>query len=366
MWQSRIVPGSAPDGTPILSVLGKQTYRFEPDGVAQVDDSHRIDVLEVDSFLGDGNPINDPVRHESDLVAWKPMTDIVVHGKACSPRGKCARHFDARIAVGDRSLAIRVFGDRKVDMTSGSIRFSEPEVFEEMPLHSGFAYGGTDLWSDPQTRLTYPRNPSGKGFAVAPPIETLHRMALPNLENPSMLLTPEQFLAKRYDRWKDMPQPAYLGWTQKLAHPRFLFAGMSPNDAAQAEAKRQRHLDTMPEIGAGPNTQPPERVPVLNPQYFNGAHPSMQLPYLRGDDKICLVYMDRDTPNFQFQLPGKTPKAVLDLGKGAETMDMVLHTVEIYKPTNQLTMVWRGSCRYGGPASLQSIASLFFDVFNPN
>lgn len=366
MWQTRLVPGSAPDGSPILSVLGKQTYTFTPGGTAEVDDASPFDLIEADSFYGGGNPVTDPVRHEGDLIAWKPMTDVVVHGKAYAPRGKRARFFDAGIAVGNRALAVRVFGDRKIDMTSGSVRFSEPELFEEMPLHAGYAYGGADIWTDPQTRLAYPRNPSGKGFVVAPPMEKLHHMALPNLENPSKPLVPDQFLVKRFDRWKEMPQPVYLGWSQKHSHPRILFAGLPPDDAAQAEAHRQRHIEAMPEIGAGPDTQPPDRIPVLNPQYFNGAHPLMQLPFLRGGDKISLVYLDPDTPNFQFQLPATAPKAVLDLGKGAETMDMVLHTVEIYKPTNQLTMVWRGSCRYGGPASLQSIESLFYDVFDPD
>jgi len=363
MWEKRLVHGAAPDGGPILAVLGKRTFRIEPGMDCEPDEEEPLPFVEADEFGGAGHPLRDPVLRESDLVAWKPRTDVVVHGNAHAPRGKNAFFFDGGISVGERSLVIRVFGNRKVDLSSGSIRFSEPEPFREMPLHSGLAYGGADIWTDPQTSLSYPRNPSGRGFAISPPPEHIHGMLLPNLENPAQLLVPGQFLIKSYERWKQATQPVHCGWTQKHSHPRILYAGLSPDQASDAEAQRQRQIQDMPEVGAGPGTQPPGRPPVLNSQYYNGAHPLMQLPYLSPGETIRLVYMDPDHPSFAFTLPPTAPRAVLDLGEGAQTMDMVLHTLEIHKPTNQLSMVWRGACRYAGLSALQSVESLFFDVF---
>lgn len=365
MWQSRLVPGSAPDGSPVLSVLGKQTYRFANGGIAELDEDEPFAFHEADSLYGTGNPATDAVRHESDLIAWKPLTDLVVHGKAHSPSGKTARYFDAGVQVGQRSMSLRVFGNRRVEVGVLSSRFTEPEPFVEMPLHAGFAFGGSDLLTDPEMRLSYPRNPAGKGFVVSPPKERLHGLELPNLENPARPLTPDQFQAKRYDRWRELPEPFHTGWTQKNSHPRLLLAGLPPDEAADAEAARQRHVEGMAEVGAGADSQPPDRLPILNPQYHNGAHPLLQFPYLPPGESIALQYMDPDHPRFEFRLPSDAPRAVIDLGRGAVEMDMVLHTIEIFKPTNRLTLVWRGSCRYAGISSLQSIESLYFDVFDP-
>jgi hypothetical protein len=123
-------------------------------------------------------------------------------------------------------------------------------------------------------------------------------------------------------------------------------AGLSPEQAIEAEIVR---LQAVAERDGG-SALPPS--PVLNLQYHNGASEGLALPHLRGDETVALTYLDQDHPSFQFRLPGSRPVARLDVGQGREWMDMVLQNIVVYKGTNQLAMVWRGSCRYDGPESM--------------
>lgn len=168
MWITKMIPGTAPDGAPILSVLAKATYRISLEGLEPLPEEERLPLFDSDKLYGSQNPALDPIEHESDLVAYKPMTDIIVHGEACAPTGKRARFFDMGISVRGCVRKLRIFGPRHLDCSNGKIRFSEPEPFERMPLHFGLAYGGVDRWSHPEEVYTYPRNPVGKGFLVSP------------------------------------------------------------------------------------------------------------------------------------------------------------------------------------------------------
>ena len=67
-------------------------------------------------------------------------------------------------------------------------------------------------------------------------------------------------------------------------------------------------------------------------------------------------------PQFSFTLPGVRPRAWLNVGQGAQEMRMVLQTVVIYKETNQVTLVWRGSSNYGGLEEMKKFTALEYSV----
>ena len=134
-WVTRLVPGHAPDGGHILSVLAKKTYSILPGEIAVEDLDAPNDWVEVDQYWGANNPTLDATKLESELVAWKPCTDVVVIGEACAPTGKRARFFDAGIKIGNFQKSVRVFGDRKIQLKTFGFDFTEPEPFERMPLH---------------------------------------------------------------------------------------------------------------------------------------------------------------------------------------------------------------------------------------
>lgn len=361
-WLTRLVPGHAPNGRPILSVLGKRTYKIANGRAAVIDGDEQIPFHEKDEFNGSAGPQSDSVKHESDLVAFKPMTDFALIGMARSAKGKRMLSMSVGIQVGKAAKIVKVTGDRKAFVTPTGIGFSEPEPFEEMPLDYSRAYGGRDDRSDPGAAYVYPRNPVGKGFIVKPNPKALQDLPLPNLEDPARLLTPSNLALQRYEKWMEYPDPASFGFTGRHYHPRIGFAGLPPQDRMMAEMERQRALQKLPGIGAAPSDPLPPPVPMLNPQFHNGAAPGLALPYLSGDETIKLANLDADHPQFAFSLPGARPAAYLDVGDGPERLPMALQTVTVLKNTGQITLVWRGSAFYGGPEAMAAFQALEFSV----
>jgi hypothetical protein len=361
-WLSQFIPGNAPDGKPILSVLGKRTYKFDNGKTAWEDEEEQIPFLEADEFMGEGNPSTDALRLESDLVAYKPMTDVIFIGKACVPGGGKLPQLDFGIEIGKARKIGRAIGNRKVIVTGTGMAFSSPEPFSEMPIDYTRAYGGRDEDSEPGALYVYPRNQVGKGFIVKNTPEALQALALPNIEDPNRLLTPQNIVLGRFERWKEMPEPLALGCVNKNFHPRFTLAGLPPEEWANVEADRKRALQKNPEIGTKPSKQPAPVAPMMNLEFFNGASPGMKFPYLAGNEPIRMANLDPKHGRFAFNLPGVRPTCWLDVGEGPKPMDMVLHTVTIYKPTNQLTLVWRGCCGYGGLKAMEKFTNLEYGV----
>lgn len=74
-----------------------------------------------------------PTLEESDLIAFKPNIDVIVHGKAWASRGKPGRFFDLNLNVAGAQRALRVFGDRRVRLKTFGFEFTDPEPIESMP-----------------------------------------------------------------------------------------------------------------------------------------------------------------------------------------------------------------------------------------
>ena len=354
-WITRLAPGHAPDGGHLLSVLAKKTYRIPSDEIAMEDEFEPLDFVETDLFWDAGNAYLDATKEESELVACKPVTDVVVIGAAHAPRGKRARFFDTGLAIGSFKKAVRVFGDRKISLKTFGFEISEPELFESMPLHYGLAYGGRQI-SATGEELIYPRNPVGKGFTLSSEPRALVDLVLPNLENPAQLLTADNLVLKSFDRWQQAPKPWALGYTSRNFHPRLTFAGLPPGQATIGEIERlQAKQSEDPQPSSGP-------VPLMSPEFASGASEGLALPFLKGDEQVILQYMDPDVPLYRFGLPGGRPTGWIDVGEGVQNLDMVLQNVVIYKGSSQMTLVWRGSCRYGGPESMAQWERLDYGV----
>ncbi|MGL1900526.1 MAG: DUF2169 domain-containing protein [Fibrobacterales bacterium] len=337
MWQTTLIPGYKPDGTPILSVLAKETYRYTNGTMAEVDTDAPIELYEEDSYYGEGDPTKDPLKHESDLVAFKPSTDVIFIGKAECPNGKKARFFDLTVAVNELFKTVRVIGNRTALVTPSGLTFSEPELFESMPLHFGLAYGGSDSESDPEYDYVYAPNPIGKGYIIKNNPLVLHGLELPNLEDPHHLLTPDSLVLKNHERWKTMPVPCALGYRSKHGIDRMMLIqkGVEPGREGDADIKGYVH-----------------------PSFYNGASMEMTLPLLQGGERITMMYMDPEHPKFHFQLPAEQPMLWLNTGIGIREAKATLQTVEVYKPTNQVTLLWRGEFVYPGPEAFGSFTAL--------
>lgn len=325
---STIVPGNAPDGTPILSLVVKATFDIVPGQELVPTRGGPLPLYEID---GDA---------ESDLVAYKPLTDVLLLGPCHAPRGKMAMHMDVGIAIADRVVGVRVFGDRKVDISRGTLRFSDPTPFASMPTGYDRAYGGVDLLSDPARPFQFPSNPGGVGYRVLPNQDSLHGLALPNLENLADLLTPERFVAGSPDKWISQPSPAYFGCVPRASFPRASLAGLPPEHALDASLARKKQVSQGQDLTHAPD------VRRMDPAFHNCAPQALRFPYLAGNEKIQLKHFDPDFPLLEFDLPGLSPEGWLDVGEGPSNFEMVLHTVEIRPSERKVALVWRGSCSW--------------------
>ena len=172
----------------------------------------------------------------SDYWPFKRHTDVVVVGSVHTPEHRPMTALTASIAVGTREKRVRATGLRQVSWRTGEIpHFPNPDVFTEVPLSYGNAYGGVDGRVVDPTREPlvaegvpladhpgmYPRNPFGRGYVVLP--DGAENVDLPFLEDPADLLTPARFLTGDPARWHHQPLPAGLGWIHPWMFPRSLF-----------------------------------------------------------------------------------------------------------------------------------------------
>lgn len=193
----------------------------------------------------------------SDYWPFKRQTDVVVVGSAHAPEHRPLREMEASVAVGARVKRVRVTGPRQVSWRTGETPvFPEPEMFTEIPLGYGNAYGGVDARVvDPSRAASflegipladhpgmYPRNPFGRGYVVSP--EGAEAVDLPFLEDPEDLLTPERFITGDPARWHSQPLPAGVGWIHPWMFPRGLFFDVgtdawfpAPDDASLREVR---------------------------------------------------------------------------------------------------------------------------------
>jgi len=195
----------------------------------------------------------------SDFWLTKPAADVVVRGAAFAPHGRPTASTFASVQIGNAFKRIAVFGKRMVEWRNGRPTFGRPEPFTEMPLLYQNAYGGLDnrvpIPSDILDQYMqlatngmqydhpglYPRNPVGKGYLVLP--DPLEGVELPNLEDPSDLLTPERLITQKPELWYRQPLPWCFEWTNGCTFPRYQFVGVdawfpAPDGATLPEVQR--------------------------------------------------------------------------------------------------------------------------------
>ena len=73
-------------------------------------------------------PDGDPalIRYESDLVPFKPRTDLLCVGSAHAPGGQPVTTLAARFGLADRPKEIRVLGERRLRMVGPTPEIGPP------------------------------------------------------------------------------------------------------------------------------------------------------------------------------------------------------------------------------------------------
>jgi hypothetical protein len=339
-----VLPGQSPEGTYVLSVLVKRTYRIVP-GAACVRAVADRALVPGDEFWD--SPMNSSVRQESDFVPFKVATDVVLDGTAHAPGGGATRACVVTLQVGDRRKSIQVIGDRLAKYAGGAApAITEPAPFTTMELRYERAYGGTDVYSDPKVLYPYPRNPLGRGFVVANTPKSVHDLPLPNLEDAEAPLASLPLCVGEYDRWTACPRPAGFGWFPKVWLPRAELAGILPLDRPIEQELRRAYAQLLPEDQREPYLT--HGIRDMDFRFFNGASDRLALPFLRGGETIVTENLSPDGRR-TFQLPSDVPRIGLDLGEGVHEPVVALHTVMIRMDDGELDLVWRGAVPYRGP-----------------
>jgi hypothetical protein len=340
-----ILPGQAEAGQPIFSVLVKRTYTIRPGQPAARSEKDRP-FVQVDEYYEPGDPESATVKYESDLVPYKLATDVVVVGKAHAPKGKEVHRLDVAVEIGRHKKVIRVTGDRRcLFREKRSPGFTDPAPFTDMEIRYERAYGGVDLKSNPDLPFYYPRNYMGTGVAVKNIREAIDGLALPNLEDPQDLLTPERVALGEPDRWNHQPLPQGFGWFQKTWYPRCSFVGSVPGFVDPDEELREEVLGLVPRRQVALARQ--FKLPSFDVRFNNGASLGLALPWLNGDELIKLSHL---TPGgeLKFTLPKDPPRIMLDIGLGENELKPVLHTVCVRTEEREVDLVWRGAHEYPG------------------
>jgi hypothetical protein len=116
-----------------------------------------------------GDPANTSLLLDSDLLAPKPGTDILLDACAHAPKGRPAAKVPVSLRVGSLEKTLLVYGTRVYYQGVVGLAMSAARPFTVHPIHYEWAFGGTDVRdANPRKHRIDPRNPVGKGFATNP------------------------------------------------------------------------------------------------------------------------------------------------------------------------------------------------------
>jgi hypothetical protein len=294
-----------------LIIIVKGTFTFAPEKTELADDQIPIafgDQLYEKKGAG--------IRYETDLVPFKPKTDVVLCGRAYAPQNQPAQKVDVSLKLGPVEKHLRVYGKRLWNysgLLSHRYAVTATKPFVTCPIRYTEAFGGMD----PTTGEYCDRNLAGKGYYSRKTKNKLTGWPLPRIEDPKALIrTPE-----------DHPKPVGFGFYHRAWQPRAACAGTFD------DAWRKNRSPKLPED--------------FNYHFYNGAHPDLQVKgYLNGDEPVELVNL---TPEglARFDLPGIMPACLIKRinAQESEKVKLNLDTVFIEPDKRNFSLVWRGAAK---------------------
>jgi hypothetical protein len=274
-----------------------------------------------------GEPNVSSVKWESDLAPFKPRCDFVVVNANAIARsgGKLARYYCA-VQVGQGANATRkellVCGPRNWNL--GLVwTLGTPDLTSEVPLRYEYAYGGHcqhtyakslfEKEAKPAINEVYMYNPVGMGWASDEWLAATSVKSLPcaQIEDPNERIS---HLGKQY-----MPQGFGIvgrAWSQRL-----------PYAGTYDDAWLQNRWPNLP--------------PDFAFDYWNGAHPDLQIPYPKPATFIGLYGLTPDGM-LEMCLPGHRGYVLARFEEGAMLpLPTHIDTLIVDMQTMQVHVVYR-------------------------
>jgi hypothetical protein len=273
-----------------VAVLGV-TYVIESDGQL-TRAPEQSPLMMADEFYGEPN--KSTVRRESDMAPFKPWCDVVVIGKAQVPGTRPQPQFEAGLRItrkGEKLVDKRLMitGPRSWKKRLFGWILTKPERISELPLRYEYAYGGEcrmDI-SDPcagRVRAKYRLTPEQRaqhpeGLEKAPVAHSCCRA-----NNLGMGFTEAwQLKAKKL---RKIPAPQIEALSEPVRRFGFAYLPQGLGVIGRAWQSRLALCGTMDQAFIDSGRSLPEDFDF---GYWNGAHPDLQLPYMKGGETVDLV-----------------------------------------------------------------------------
>jgi hypothetical protein len=261
-----------------------------------------------------GEPGKTSLRYDSDLLAPKPATDVLLVANAHAPGGRPAATVPVGLRVGAIQKQLLVHGERFYRSTPTGMLVSAPQPFTTRPIRYELAYGGIDVADpDPRNHRFDARNPIGRGLAV----------------EPRRLVDQPAHSIEYANRDPAQSGPAGFGPIDPAWQPRLALAGTY--DEGWARSKKPLLPDD------------------FDPAYALSSPADQRLPQpLVGGERVDLVNM---TPQGRlvFDLPMLAFACTSRFGARREPHAAQLATVLVEPDAARLSLVWQSRLRVPAP-----------------
>jgi len=259
-----------------------------------------------------GSPESTCVRYECDFALDKPLTDVLIVGKAVAPDRSRVQSLAVRLDVEGRSKQLLVHGDRQWVDAGGSLVPSDALPFTEMPLTFDRAWGGIDDSRGAEACAVETRNPVGVGFAPFRRASDLVGLPVPNI----------QALGAPVGSPREHHDPAGFGCIGRSWQPRLSHAGTY--DAGWRE------------------TRAPFLPGDFDRRYFQCAPEDQQFPRFSGGERLSCVHM-AESAIVGFKLPKLEIPVTFRFADKDERRSAALDTVILEPHLRRALLVWRAS-----------------------
>ncbi|EDR3007275.1 DUF2169 domain-containing protein [Salmonella enterica subsp. enterica] len=265
-----------------------------------------------DIFVGEPG-LSAPL-YEADFVRYKAKCDVLFNATAHVPQGRAVTELNVFVRVGTMQKNIHIVGNRQWQ-TNAPHNSTEPEVFTEMPLHYGHAFGGIRSWQENnETKIeAIEQNLVGMGYNS--PASLDGGINLPNLEmnNNPIIRSDEKY------------EPIALSAIARNWLPRRMYAG------TYDERWRKEVFPFLPTD--------------FDEHYFQCAPIDQQIQYPRGGEKVILKNIMKGREEVRFILPrlDNIPVKILTSDYEVHTPPVVVDTLYFEPDKTCFSVVWRTS-----------------------